>query len=213
VGIFLATNWDQMRDEEVIWLCIAAAASVYLLPRLPAFFASIGRAAIWIVVSLLVVASLVGAFYVSMSVRETQREVSNKRMSITRSVPRPDTSGRFARVSGELPPEFLKTLNGDIGIRNWITSTLPFAHDRRHVEFALSETDGFLNLNFSHGRQSTVQEQQVMEEEQQAIRAAYALAAQSLAPSVVHPTIFAPAPWQQKLADSKPDFSSMETND
>ena len=61
-------------------MCVSAIASVFLLPRLPALVQNAGRAIVGVVVALVVLAVLVGGFYLTVGVDEMDAGAESRAM-------------------------------------------------------------------------------------------------------------------------------------
>jgi len=119
VGIVVA-NTNNLRDEEIAWLCVGAIASVFLLPRLPDLIRNAGRALLGLVGAVLALALVASFFYLTVSTDapEPQAEIEAAPLPAYPML-------SLGKPKGELPRGFGMSLLADADVRAWLEFLVP----------------------------------------------------------------------------------------
>jgi tRNA A-37 threonylcarbamoyl transferase component Bud32 len=152
VVIVMVLSKGPWRDEEVMWLCIGAVASVFLLPRLPGLFANAARALLVIVFVLL---GLAFAGALLFSARHVPEE--NLAPQFETVVDAPVRAAphmlHIATLTGEISELELLEFLEDADVQRWVESLVPGAEmDLTNQTYSTSSDRLTLHLGMSNFR-------------------------------------------------------------
>jgi len=137
VTIVLVLSDSNWHFEEILWLCIGAVASVFLLPKIPALFAGAARAALTIAVVVFVLFILMVLFW-SVSAHDTASSSSG----ITRARDAADAEARqlaprpvaweplllaCGGIEGNVDTVEMAKFLEDSAVQTWVKSVVPNA--------------------------------------------------------------------------------------
>ncbi len=135
VAIVLVLSSPNWRGEEIIWLCIGAIASVFLLPKIPALFAGAARAVVGILVALIVLAVVIALFWgVRVEEMEGASDDAIQRAAFAEAMaspPRPVAPDPLlldcGAIKGNVDTVEMARFLKDSAVQSWVKSVVPNA--------------------------------------------------------------------------------------
>ena len=130
VTIVMVLSGDNWRDEEIMWLCIGAIASVFLLPRIAAFFTGSARALVTVGLVFLGLFVVFALFWGVMPVDSMHNARSEVRaMAAEAEMTRPKPAGplllQTADIKGNLDTVEMAKFLENAAVQRWVKSVVP----------------------------------------------------------------------------------------